>query len=222
MVILQKRVPGLDESSLDRFLTRAKRAAGVHGAVTVLVTSSEELRRLNQRFRGTNKPTDVLSFPAPTMMNSKFAGDVAISAQIAAQNARRLGHSVAEEIKILSLHGLLHLAGYDHEIDYGMMARREEQLRTRLGLPVGLIERAGEEILNRRVRGEVPQRERRRQGIGQRKNSALTGLRNQSAGTGMFEGPQKSGRESVGARKSVRSRKGAARLPGGKARRLAL
>ncbi len=72
-----------------------------------------------------------------------LAGDVAISAEIAARNARKLGHSTAEEVKILTLHGILHLAGYDHEEDAGNMARREQQLRKRLGLPAGLIERNG-------------------------------------------------------------------------------
>jgi probable rRNA maturation factor len=66
---------------------------------------------------------------------------VAISAEIAAKNARRLGHAPKEEIKILALHGVLHLAGYDHERDQGEMARREEGLRKQLGLPVALIER---------------------------------------------------------------------------------
>jgi len=70
-----------------------------------------------------------------------FAGDVAISAEIARQNARRLGHTAAEEIKILVLHGMLHLAGYDHELDNGEMEREEARLRKSLGLPVGLIER---------------------------------------------------------------------------------
>jgi probable rRNA maturation factor len=141
MVILHKRVAGLNERSLDRFVARAKRAAGVHGAVTILVTSSTELRRLNHRFRGKDKPTDVLSFPAEVISQRRFAGDVAISAEIAAQNARRLGHSPAEEVKVLALHGLLHLAGYDHEADNGTMARREAGLREQLGLPVALIER---------------------------------------------------------------------------------
>ena len=141
MVILQKRVAGLDEASLDRFVVRAKRAAGLRGAVTILVTSSTELRRLNHRFRGKDKPTDVLSFPAEMISRGRFAGDVAISAEIAAQNARRLGHSPAEEVKVLALHGLLHLAGYDHEADNGTMARREARLRDQLGLPVTLIER---------------------------------------------------------------------------------
>jgi probable rRNA maturation factor len=141
MVILQKRVVGLTEGSLDRFVARAKRAAGLRGAVTILVTSSRELRRLNHRFRGKDKPTDVLSFPAEMISRGRFAGDVAISADIAAQNARRLGHSPAAEVKVLVLHGLLHLAGYDHEADNGTMAKREGRLREQLGLPVALIER---------------------------------------------------------------------------------
>lgn len=142
MVILHKPVPGLTEDSLDRFVLRARRVARLRGSVTVLVTSSREMRRLNLRFRGKDKPTDVLSFPPAPLATKGFAGDVAISAEIAAQNARRLGHSPAEEIKILSLHGVLHLRGYDHETDNGKMARREQQLRKQLGLPVALIERS--------------------------------------------------------------------------------
>ena len=140
-MILHKPVAGLNERSLERFVARAKRAAGLRGAVTVLVTTSTELRSLNHRFRGKDKPTDVLSFPAEMMSRGRFAGDVAISADIAAKNARRLGHTPAEEIKVLTLHGLLHLAGYDHEADDGTMARREGRLREQLGLPVALIER---------------------------------------------------------------------------------
>ena len=96
----------------------------------------------NRRFRRKNAATDVLSFPAAFDGPSGFAGDVAISASIASQNARALGHSPAEEIKILALHGILHLRGYDHERDQGRMARREKQLRAKLHLPLGLIERA--------------------------------------------------------------------------------
>lgn len=125
------------------FLSRARHAVRLPGAVTLLVTSSRELRSLNRRFRGKDKPTDVLSFPADAGTEHGFTGDIAISAEIAAQNARRLGHSVATEVKILALHGLLHLAGYDHEADRGQMARKEEKLRRMLRLPVGLIYREG-------------------------------------------------------------------------------
>ncbi|MFY9560475.1 MAG: rRNA maturation RNase YbeY [Terriglobales bacterium] len=142
VVILQKRVVGLSEVALDRFVGRARRAAGLRGTVNVLVTSNVELRSLNRRFRGQDRPTDVLSFPALPGLNTGYAGDIAISAEIAAHNARALGHSTAEEIKILALHGILHLRGYDHERDQGRMARREQKLRRDLRLPVGLIERA--------------------------------------------------------------------------------
>ena len=109
------------------------------------------MQGLNQRFRGKNKPTDVLSFPAMPGLMKKFAGDVAISAEIAARNARRLGHTVADEVKILTLHGVLHLAGYDHERDDGRMERKEQRLRNSLGLPVGLIERTERSAGNARL-----------------------------------------------------------------------
>ncbi len=141
LVILQKRVVGLTALALDRFVTRARRAAGVRRPVNVLITSNDDLRELNRRFRGKDQPTDVLSFPAQPYLKPPYAGDIAISAEIAAHNARALGHTTAEEIKILVLHGILHLHGYDHERDDGKMARREEKLRRDLRLPAGLIER---------------------------------------------------------------------------------
>jgi probable rRNA maturation factor len=128
--------------ALSRFLTQAMEAVRLQGEVNVLVTSSQELRQLNRRFRGKNQPTDVLSFPAISGVRDAFTGDVAISADIAAKNARLLGHSTAEEIKILTLHGLLHLAGYDHERDQGEMSRKEKRLRKLLGLLQGLVERS--------------------------------------------------------------------------------
>ena len=139
-MILKKRTAGLSEAALERFVTKARRAAGLRGAVNVLVTTSRDLRLLNCRFRGQDRITDVLSFP-PMGLIADFAGDVAISADIAAQNARRLGHSTAEEIKVLALHGILHLAGYNHERDRGQMARKEAVLRRQLNLPQGLIAR---------------------------------------------------------------------------------
>jgi probable rRNA maturation factor len=141
VVILQKRVPDLSALALDRFVARARRATGLKGGVNVLLTSSAEMKSLNRRFRAKDKPTDVLSFPAEPSAQKQFAGEVAISAEIATKNARALGHSPAEEVKILALHGILHLRGYDHECDNGKMARREKQLRAKLHLPLGLIER---------------------------------------------------------------------------------
>jgi len=143
VVILRKPVAGLGENPLARFISRARRRVKLRGAVNVLVTSSREVRGLNRRFRGMDKSTDVLSFPAMAKFNQGLAGDIAISADIAARNARTLGHSPGEEVKILVLHGLLHLAGYDHERDAGEMARKEHVLRKSLGLPCGLIERNG-------------------------------------------------------------------------------
>ena len=154
MVVFQRRVPNLSKLALERFVARARLAAGLKGMVDVLVTSSSEMRSLNRRFREKDKATDVLSFPADAHdarehesarkhdnARKQFAGEIAISAEIAAQNARELGHTATEEVKVLVLHGLLHLRGYDHERDQGQMARRENQLRARLGLPSGLIER---------------------------------------------------------------------------------
>ena len=142
MIIFRKRVAGLSEAALERFVRRACRAAGVKGGVDVLVTTSRELQALNDRYRKRNKATDVLSFPPMPGLRGELAGDVAISAEIAKRSARQLGHSVAQEIKILALHGILHLAGYDHENDRGQMARKEMQLRTLFSLPNGLIERS--------------------------------------------------------------------------------
>lgn len=108
----------------------------------MLLTSDEEIRRLNRTFRKKNKATDVLSFPAPEDLAEEHAGDLAISIDTAARQAESFGHSLNDEVKILLLHGLLHLAGMDHEVDSGEMADRETELRLELKLPVTLIERA--------------------------------------------------------------------------------
>lgn len=141
MIVIRKPVAGLSAAALTRFVARAQRSARLRGSVDVLLAGSQELRALNRRFRGKNRPTDVLSFPAGYGPRNGFAGDIAISVDIAKQNAKRLGHTTAEEIKILCLHGLLHLAGFDHERDQGQMARKERSLRRRLGLALGLTER---------------------------------------------------------------------------------
>jgi probable rRNA maturation factor len=142
LVILNKRVVGLSEVSLSRFVLRTRRALGLKGTVNVMVTSSAAMRNLNLRFRQKNKPTDVLSFPAAAANGKpRFAGEIAISADIALQNAFQLGHSPAAEIKVLALHGMLHLAGFDHERDNGAMSRKETLLRRQLRLPSTLIER---------------------------------------------------------------------------------
>jgi len=129
---------------LQRFLRAAQRAVGISGEVNVLITSDEEMRRLNREFRGKDKPTDVLSFPAAQNGRVKLAGDIAISREIARHNAKMLRHSLETELKVLLLHGLLHLAGHDHESDTGEMATLERELRAKLKLPTGLIERAND------------------------------------------------------------------------------
>ncbi len=128
--------------TLARFLTEAQSAVGLKGEVTVLLTNDAGIRRLNRQFRGKDKTTDVLSFPAEGIGAEEIAGDLAISTPTALKQSVEQGHPFATEIKILILHGLLHLAGYDHEADDGKMARRERLLRARLGMPQGLIERA--------------------------------------------------------------------------------
>jgi probable rRNA maturation factor len=128
--------------TLTRFLAQAQAAVHLQGEVTVLLTTDAAIRKLNRQFRGQNKPTDVLSFPAGGPASEGIAGDLAVSVTTALRQAAEQGHSLSTEIKVLILHGLSHLAGEDHEADNGRMARRENQLRARLGLPQGLIERA--------------------------------------------------------------------------------
>jgi len=112
---------------------------GLKGEVAILIDSNDELKRLNREFRGKNKPTDVLSFPSDAR---GYAGDIAISADMARASARERGLTLTEETKVLILHGMLHLAGHDHESDDGEMARHELRLRRRFGLTESLIARA--------------------------------------------------------------------------------
>lgn len=129
-------------STLGRALAAAQSAVGLSGEVTVMLTTDAGIRRLNRRFRGKNKATDVLSFPAADPALG-VAGDLAISVETAARQAAEQGHGLNVELRVLILHGMLHLAGYDHETDAGEMAALEARLRARLRIPVGLIERAG-------------------------------------------------------------------------------
>jgi probable rRNA maturation factor len=138
------RLPSI--RTLNAYLREAQSAVRLNGAVSVLLTTDAKIKTLNRDFRRKNKATDVLSFPAdpiPGIRRSEQpAGDLAISVPTALNQARDQGHRLGTEIKVLILHGLLHLAGYDHETDSGQMARRERTLRARLKLPLGLIERA--------------------------------------------------------------------------------
>ena len=140
----QSLVPGADSLSrpaLSRFLNRGRTAVGIEGEVDVLLTSDAELKRLNRAFRNKNKATDILSFPTPPEIADHHAGDLAISLETAARQAVQFGHTLADELRILILHGLLHLYGLDHETDEGEMAAHESELRAILKLPGSLIAR---------------------------------------------------------------------------------
>jgi probable rRNA maturation factor len=106
--------------------------------MTVALVPDARVRALNRQYRKKDKATDVLSFPAD---ERGHLGDVVIAAGVARRQARDAGHSFPTELRVLALHGLLHLLGYDHERDDGRMARAERRLRRRGGLVEGLIER---------------------------------------------------------------------------------
>ena len=131
-VIFQHPSPKVRRTELRRFLKDLTREILPEQGVTCLIASDAELSALNRKFRGKNSATDVLSFPPD---------DIAISFDRAATQAAELGHSVEDELRILMLHGLLHLGGMDHETDGGAMKRTEARWRKKLGLPAGLIER---------------------------------------------------------------------------------
>jgi probable rRNA maturation factor len=145
MVIFETAVKGVSVAMIQRFSRKAQKLAKVPGEVDIMISSNKRLQELNRRFRRKNKPTDVLSFPRP------IGGDIAISADIARQNAILYGHSPAQELNILVLHGMLHLAGNDHESDNGQMARAESRLRAQLKLPASLIDRAHGSVAQKAV-----------------------------------------------------------------------
>lgn len=147
MIVVEHPEPArwrLRRGELEDFALRAHRAVRLRGEVNVLLTSNQRIKNLNRRFRRKNKATDVLSFPA-AQGNGAHAcgGDIAISLEFARLYAEKLGHSLTAELKILLLHGMIHLAGYDHEHDRGEMARLEARLRARFSLPLSLTERVG-------------------------------------------------------------------------------
>jgi probable rRNA maturation factor len=135
MVIFETAVKGVSAARIQSFARQAQKLARISGEVDILISNNKRLQELNRRFRRKNKPTDVLSFPRST------GGDIAISAEIAGENAAHFGHTTVDELKVLVLHGMLHLAGHDHESDDGQMARKEALLRARLKLPASLIDR---------------------------------------------------------------------------------
>jgi probable rRNA maturation factor len=117
--------------------------ARARGSVTIALVSDAAMRRLNRTYRGMDHATDVLSFPEPPGgRRGRSLGEIAIATGVARRQARARGHAESTEWRVLALHGVLHLLGYDHEADRGEMARLEDRLRRRGGLPGGLIERS--------------------------------------------------------------------------------
>lgn len=154
--------PPLQKAGLTRFLNRARVVVGLAGEVEVLLTGDAELKRLNRSYRGKNKATDVLSFPTPPEIADHHAGDLAISLDTAGRQAATYGHSLEIEVKVLLLHGLLHLSGLDHETDGGEMAAREAELRTKLRLPVSLIDRVTNPVAKKKPAVKKPLRKKAR------------------------------------------------------------
>jgi probable rRNA maturation factor len=151
MVVNRQRQVAVKLSGLEAFLSRVCGELKLEPeSVAVCLVKNSEIARLNRSYRGKAGPTDVLSFPvaeeraARRRINrngkrprrgiggDEFLGDIAIAPAIARANARRYGRTLAEELRILILHGVLHLLGYDHETDRGEMDRREARLRRRL------------------------------------------------------------------------------------------
>ena len=135
----RQRKVGFDEDDYAAFLARLRREVAGRREFAVVVSSDAALRSANRRFRGRAAATDVLSFPDG---EDGRLGDILISAARAQRQAADFGHSVEQELKILVLHGLLHLMGYDHQADDGRMHRAEARWRKKFGLPAGLVERA--------------------------------------------------------------------------------
>ena len=141
LVTFVRTPAGLDRGRIEQFAGTLRRRVARGHAFACRITGDAELRRLNRTYLGHDYATDVLSFPCD---DEGFLGDLAISRQRAAEQARRFGHDLHPEIDVLMLHGRLHLMGMDHETDQGRMARAEARWRRQLGLPGGLIERARE------------------------------------------------------------------------------
>ena len=131
MLFNRQRKVRFRRAPIETFLTRLEREV-LGREIGVAIVSDSAIRRYNWQYRHMDKATDVLSFEPD---------DLVISAETARRQARRIGHSVEDEIGVLALHGALHLLGHDHERDRGEMARLERRWRRRLGLPLALTER---------------------------------------------------------------------------------
>jgi probable rRNA maturation factor len=125
--------------------------ARVRGEVAVALAPDSQVQALNRQYRRKDRVTDVLSFAANGDLRTpnhelRFLGDIVIATGVARRQARELGHAYRTELRVLALHGLLHLLGYDHENarDGGRMARAEARLRRKGGLASGLIARSAQ------------------------------------------------------------------------------
>ena len=147
MILNHQRAVRLARRPLEHFLRRLQRELGLHeSGVTIALVSDAEIARMNETFRRKRGPTDVLSFPAAarrrprslsratTKQKGEFLGDIAIAPATARRYARKHGRTLPGELRVLILHGVLHLLGYDHETDRGEMDRVEGRLRKRFGL----------------------------------------------------------------------------------------
>jgi len=150
MIVNRQRLVRIPVSDLDKFIARARRALRLRAdSFTVCLVTNAAIARWNRTWRRKKGPTDVLSFPADYARSARvrrttrpffgppsdsYIGDIAIAPAVARLNARRFGRSFEDEMRILILHGILHLMGYDHETDDGQMERREQRLRRALGL----------------------------------------------------------------------------------------
>lgn len=153
MILNRQRAVRLSTRALESFLLRVRRELDLKQAqVTVCLVSDAEIAGMNQSFRKKRGPTDVLSFPAVKLRQPSRSkrrpvsvafssagsdtslGDIAIAPAVAKRNAKNFGRTLPAELKILILHGVLHLLGFDHEADRGEMDRTEKKLRRRLGL----------------------------------------------------------------------------------------
>jgi len=138
MIVNRQRHVPVAVKPLEDFYERVRRELRFPAeAVTVRLISDAAMARLNRTFRNKRGPTDVLSFSAKgarPSKNTEYVGDIAISPETARRNARRFSCSLPVEMRILILHGMLHLAGFDHESDHGEMDRLERHLRQRLGI----------------------------------------------------------------------------------------
>lgn len=140
-VLFRRRYRGLAHLPLQRFAHQLSEQILGGREFACLITGDTELGELNAQFREKPQATDVLSFPAEDSMLADYAGDIAISVDHARAQAKLLGHSLQEEVGVLMLHGVLHLAGMDHERDSGAMRKAESRWRKHFALPPTLIAR---------------------------------------------------------------------------------